>query len=203
MIRKHYWIWLTSVSVAGFLLYFVLMYLNQSVFESWHKIYSMSLINSGKRWAVMMKTWTPSGRTKSVMFSTPIRTTGYGQNTSGVAVRSESTWRWSSLLGTAVAFLMFQAPVKRLLTYITMNLILIQPPEHHHRGWRTPGSRLTPLQQMRASPRSTLGAEWWRLTLRFEALAQCHGMAFTWPSKIMAAACLSSLFVSSTGSVLV
>lgn len=132
-----------------------LLYLSPSIHMGKYWLFVYVSPYSGRRWAVMMKTWIPSGLTKSAMFSTTIRTTGYGQSTSGVAVRSGSMLRWNSQWGTAAASLMCQAPVKRRLTFITMNQILTQPPETHRLGWRTPGSRSTLLQLTRASPRWT------------------------------------------------
>lgn len=150
----------------------------------------------------MMKTWTPSEHIRSAMFLTPTKTIGYEQNTSDVAVPSGSTWRWSFQWGTAAAFLTCQAPVKRHLTFIIMSLMQTQPLESLRLGWRTPGSKLTQLQQTRASPKSTSGAESWRLILRSAALVPCLVMASTSHSRTMVAVCLLSLSASFTGSAL-
>lgn len=97
--------------------------------------------NSGRRWAVTMKTWTPSGRTRSAMCLTTIRTTGCGPSTSGAVVHRGSTWRWSSQSGIAVASRTYPAHAKRHSISFTMSLILTLQPELLRPGWKTPGSR--------------------------------------------------------------
>lgn len=165
-------------------------------------IFTSALLYSGKRWAVMMKTWIPSEHIRSAMFSTPIKTTGSGQSTSDVEAPSGSMWRWSFQWGTAAAFRTCQAPVKRHLTCIITSLMPTQPLESLPLGWRTPGSKSTPLQQMRASLRWISGAESWRLTLRYAASVPCPGMASTLHSRTMVAVCLLLLSASFTGSAL-
>ena len=159
--------------------------------------------DSGKRWAVTTKTWTPSEHIRSAMFLTPIKTTGFEPSISGGAAPSAATWRWSSQWGTAAAFPTCPAPAKRPLTSIITSLTRTQPLEALRLGWRTPGSKWTPSQQTRASPRWTSGAESWRSTPRCAASAPCLGTASTSPFRTTAAACLSLLSASFTASALV
>lgn len=112
---------------------------------------------SGKRWVAMMMPWTPSGRTKSAMYVSSTRITGYAVTSSLERTCCVYMWRWNSQCAIATAFPTSQVPAKRPSTSSTMSLTRTQPQPPALSGWRTLMWRWTLLPQMRAFPCLSLG----------------------------------------------
>lgn len=150
-------------------------------------------VSSGRRWAAMMRIWTPSAPTRCATSSMPIKTTGCAPSTFGGGGPSASMSRSSFQCETAAASLMSQARARRPSTSTTSSLTRTRPLKFTLHGWRTPGSRWTPSQPTRAFHRWTWVAGWWRSTLRCAASALCLAPASTWPFRTTEPACPSSL----------
>lgn len=163
------------------------------IYHWWLLINHSSLsfsFRSGRRWVAMMKTSTPSGPTRCVMSSSPVKTTGSSPPSLIAVEHSASMWRFDSLCATAAPSPTSLAHARRRLISTTMKLMLSLPQKAPPSGWRPLTSRWTPLLQMKASHRWTSADAWWRSTQKCGASAHCLKMASTWPFRTMAPACL-------------
>lgn len=142
----------------------------------------------------MTMLWTLSGRTKSAMYASSTRITGYAVTLSQERMCCAFMWKWNSPCETATAFRTSQVPAKRPSTSSTTSLTQTRPRPLALFGWRTLTWRWTPLLQIRASPNLSLDV--W--TQKSEVSGRCPKPASTWPFRTLALACRSYQLGSST-----